>query len=53
MQAIDTDTKQANRARVWLARAGKAGFLFFLVKGIAWLTVPLAVGLLNLLALWR
>jgi len=25
---------------LWLKRAGLAGFLFFFVKGILWLTVP-------------
>jgi hypothetical protein len=25
---------------VWLRRLGLAGFLFFLIKGILWLTVP-------------
>ena len=26
--------------RPWLARLGRAGFLFFLVKGLAWLVLP-------------
>jgi hypothetical protein len=30
-------------SRGWLARLGVAGFCFFLVKGLAWLVVPLLV----------
>lgn len=28
------------KATTWLQRFGVAGFLFFLVKGLLWLTVP-------------
>ena len=31
----------------WIERVGLAGFIFFLVKGLLWLAVPLA------LAMWR
>lgn len=31
----------------WLRRIGAAGFLFFLIKGLLWLTVPAAI------AVWR
>lgn len=31
----------------WLRRIGVAGFLFFLIKGLLWLTVPAAI------AAWR
>ncbi|MFN7021108.1 MAG: hypothetical protein ACK4WH_07255 [Phycisphaerales bacterium] len=31
----------------WLRRIGAAGFMFFLIKGLLWLTVPAAV------AVWR
>ncbi len=27
----------------WVARFGVAGFLFFLIKGLAWLIVPAAI----------
>lgn len=27
-------------ARTWIKRFGVAGFLFFLIKGLLWLTVP-------------
>jgi hypothetical protein len=27
----------------WIARVGIAGFLFFLIKGLAWLIVPAAI----------
>jgi hypothetical protein len=30
-------------ASAWKARAGAAGFLFFLVKGLLWLAAPLLV----------
>jgi hypothetical protein len=30
-----------DRRRVWLRRVGALGFCFFLVKGLAWLAVPL------------
>ncbi len=28
-------------ARTWLRRVGVAGFVFFLVKGLLWLLLPL------------
>jgi hypothetical protein len=31
------------KGRKWIARLGVAGFVFFLVKGILWLTVPAAL----------
>lgn len=31
----------------WVRRVGAAGFMFFLIKGLLWLTVPLAI------AAWR
>jgi hypothetical protein len=34
------------RLRHWLGRLGVAGFAFFLIKGLLWLTVP------ALLAYW-
>lgn len=34
----DTDTP--HRRAVWLKRFGVAGFLFFLGKGLLWLTLP-------------
>ena len=27
----------------WFARVGLAGFLFFLIKGLAWLLIPAAI----------
>ncbi len=27
-------------ARTWIKRFGVAGFMFFLIKGLLWLTVP-------------
>ena len=41
---METSIKQYIAARcplpVWVRRLGVAGFLFFLVKGLLWLTVP-------------
>ncbi len=31
----------------WVRRVGAAGFMFFLIKGLLWLTVPAAI------AVWR
>ena len=31
----------------WLKRVGAAGFLFFLIKGLLWLALPLAYALLR------
>ncbi|MCW5907047.1 MAG: hypothetical protein KIS94_04255 [Chitinophagales bacterium] len=35
--------------KLWLKRAGMLGFLFFLIKGLAWIGVAIAVyfGLFN------
>ncbi|MEP0547866.1 MAG: alanyl-tRNA synthetase [Rhodothermales bacterium] len=30
----------ARKSTTWLKRFGAAGFLFFLVKGLLWLTLP-------------
>lgn len=35
--------KNRSRAARWVARFGVAGFLFFLIKGLAWLIVPAAI----------
>lgn len=32
----------------WLKRVGFYGFLFFLVKGMLWLTIPAVLGYLGL-----
>ncbi|MCB9857564.1 MAG: hypothetical protein H6818_17925 [Phycisphaerales bacterium] len=47
MQGQATDRRSPCRNRRWLARLGLWGFVFFLVKGLAWLIVPalLAMGL--------
>jgi hypothetical protein len=36
----ETPRPDARRPATWLKRFGAAGFLFFLVKGLLWLTVP-------------
>lgn len=44
--APDSDAptaKNRSRAARWVARFGVAGFLFFLIKGLAWLIVPAAI----------
>lgn len=37
-----TSLKSSRAARI-VARFGVAGFLFFLIKGLAWLIVPAAI----------
>jgi hypothetical protein len=37
------DAKNHSRVARWVARFGVAGFLFFLIKGLAWLIVPAAI----------
>lgn len=33
-------TDSASRRQHWLKKMGVAGFLFFFIKGLLWLTVP-------------
>jgi hypothetical protein len=35
------DHQKAIKRKKWLKRAGIAGFLFFLIKGLAWIAVAL------------
>lgn len=35
------DEEKALKRKKWLKRAGVAGFLFFLIKGLAWIAVGL------------
>jgi len=35
--------KDRRRVPRWLARLGVAGFVFFLLKGLAWLLIPAAL----------
>ena len=35
------DEEKALKRKKWLKRAGFAGFLFFLIKGLAWIAVVL------------
>jgi len=42
VEKTTTDTRP-NGFVIWLKRLGIAGFLFFLIKGILWLTVGAAV----------
>ncbi|WP_300357409.1 hypothetical protein [Fluviicola sp.] len=35
------DHQKALKRKKWLKRAGIAGFLFFLIKGLAWIAVAL------------
>ena len=37
---LPTEKQGGSRHRRWLARLGVWGFLFFLVKGLAWLMIP-------------
>lgn len=44
MQAIQTANRTTGEtSRQWLKRAGSAGIVFFLIKGLAWLVVPFVV----------
>lgn len=36
-----TDGEKALKRKKWLKRAGLAGFLFFLIKGLVWIVVAL------------
>jgi hypothetical protein len=46
-QSLSSSSPPVRRPAPWLRRLGLAGFLFFLVKGLLWLAVPIAV------AVWR
>ena len=35
------DEEKALKRKKWLKRAGLAGFLFFLIKGLVWIAVAL------------
>ncbi|HYV91344.1 MAG TPA: hypothetical protein VE978_06160 [Chitinophagales bacterium] len=35
----DSQQKKSSKSMLWLKRLGFAGFLFFLLKGLAWLAV--------------
>ena len=36
-----------SRNRSWMRRAGRIGFAFFFIKGMAWLALPLALWLIE------
>ncbi|WP_294674374.1 hypothetical protein [uncultured Fluviicola sp.] len=36
-----TDEEKALKRKKWLKRAGAAGFLFFLIKGLVWIAIAL------------
>lgn len=44
MTMDNNSTKQGSKFTLWLKRMGVAGFMFFLLKGIAWLFVFAAAG---------
>ncbi len=39
-----TDEEKALKRKKWLKRAGVAGFLFFLIKGLIWLGIFFGLG---------
>lgn len=43
MDITDTTTTRQQRIPAWLRRAGMAGFLFFLIKGLFWLAAPFLI----------
>jgi hypothetical protein len=48
MKTINAAIAQPKLQAVWLKRAGVGGFLFFLIKGLLWLTVPALLAALGL-----
>jgi hypothetical protein len=42
-EAVRSGVARGSTRVRWLARFGSAALIFFLVKGLAWLTVPLLV----------
>ncbi len=46
---MSTNGEQKSKARLWLKRIGMAGFLFFLIKGLIWIVIFVAIwlGLMN------
>jgi len=43
MWRFKSSAKPTGTRRAWLGRFGAAAFLFFLVKGLLWLLLPLAI----------
>ncbi|HRG87798.1 MAG TPA: hypothetical protein PLW44_02180 [Chitinophagales bacterium] len=46
---MNTNGEQQSKLRLWLKRIGMAGFLFFLIKGLIWIVIFIAIwlGLMN------
>ncbi len=51
MKIRRAETDHASRRSGLLKRLGVVGFLFFLIKGLLWLTVPLVMLFWNFLGL--
>ncbi len=45
MARTDADAKTTSTSATWLKRFGLAGFLFFFIKGLAWIGVAAAASL--------
>lgn len=39
----ESETQQPSKLKTWIKRFGFFGFMFFLVKGLAWLIVPAVI----------
>lgn len=44
MEAMSNTENNSGKTKLWLKRAGVAGFLFFLVKGLVWIGVAVWAG---------
>lgn len=42
-----TERGAIRRVPDWLARVGKPGYAFFMIKGLAWLILPVALWLID------
>lgn len=39
----EPETPQPSKLKIWIKRFGFFGFMFFLIKGLAWLIVPAVI----------
>lgn len=48
MKTLHAEIAGAGTRQVWLKKLGLGGFLFFLLKGLLWLTLPAMLALAGL-----
>jgi len=46
LELMHEEKSNQSKKAIWLKRFGIAGFLFFLIKGLLWLIVPLLIAYL-------